>query len=323
MSMVPAAVVALALLALLLLAAAVEAAQVLLARAPRTAQPRRLGPADADPAPMPLPRVVWTYWDTLPPPEIIERCLANWRRHAPGHEIRLVDRSSAARWLPAAPDAAAFGRLPPYRQADWLRLQLLKAHGGLWMDGSTLLARDLDWVHALHDTMGRGLVGFWIARYTQEPSRPVLENWFIAAPAGDAFVAAWAAELDRALALGEAGYVAALRAQDTLAAAAQGIPEGMREYLAMHLAAGEVLRREPDRHRMTLLRAEDVAFAFHAALRWRKRHLYARLALTPAPAHVPALLKLRGGDRAVVERGLAHGLWMRGSLLARLLELKR
>ena len=323
MTMAPLAVAALALLALLLLAAGFEAAQVLFARAPHPAAPRRLGPADADPAPVPLPRVVWTYWDTLPPPPLIERCLANWRRHAPDHEIRLVDRSSAARWLPAAPDAQAFGRLPPYRQADWLRLQLLKAHGGLWMDGSTLLASDLDWVHALHDAMGRGLVGFWIARYTQAPSQPVLENWFIAAPAGDAFVAAWAAELDRALALGEAGYVEELRARGTLAAAAQGIPEGMREYLAMHLAAGEVLRREPGRHRMTLLRADDTAFAFHVALRWRKRHLYARLALTPAPRRVPPLIKLRGGDRAVVERGLARGLWLRASLLSRLLELKR
>jgi hypothetical protein len=309
---------------LLVVAAAVlfELAQVLLAGAPAEAKTVRLGPAEPAAA-VPLPRIVWTYWDTLPAPAIIDRCLENWRRHAPDHEIRLLDKASAARWLPDAEDAAAWHRLPPYRQADWLRLQLLKAHGGIWMDGSTLLARDLGWVHELHASLGRGLVGFYIERYTLDAALPMLENWFIAAPAGDAFVAAWAAELDRALALGEGAYVEALRAAGELKAAAQAIPDTMREYLVMHLAAGVVARREHGRHRMALQRAEDVAFAFHAALRWRKRHLYARLALVPAPARAPALVKLRGGDRAVVEKGLARGLWLRGSLLARLLALQR
>ncbi len=307
-------------LAALVAAALFELAQVLLASAPAEPKTLRLGPLERG-AGAALPRIVWTYWDTLPAPAIIDRCLANWRRFAPDHEIRLLDKASAARWLPAAIDAQAFGRLPPYRQADWLRLQLLHAHGGLWIDGSTLLAKDLAWVHRLHEAMGGGVVGFYIERYTSEPALPMLENWFIAAPPGDAFVAAWAAELDRALALGEPAYVEALRAAGELKSAAQDIPEAMREYLVMHLAASVVGKREHGRHRLTLLRAEDVAFAFHAALRWRKRHLYARLALVPAPVHVPALIKLRGGDRAVVERGLARGLWSRRSLLARLLEL--
>jgi len=303
-------------------AALFELAQVLRAGAPREPRTLRLGPREQV-TPQALPRVVWTFWNTLPPPAVIARCLDNWHRFAPDHEIRLLDPASALRWLPQGTDGTAWRRLPPYRQADWLRLQLLRAHGGIWMDGSTLLAADLGWVHRLHASIGHGVVGFWIDRYTRDPALPVLENWFIAAPAGDAFVAAWAAELDRALALGEGPYVEALRAAGSLEAVAQGIPESMREYLVMHLAAAVVARRDAGGHRMALLRAEDVAFAFHAALRWRKRHLYARLALVPAPARPPALVKLRGGDRAVVEKGLARGLWIRASLLAKLLELER
>ena len=310
-------------LAVVVLAALAELAQVLLARAPAEMHCVRLGPPAPDTAAATIPRIIWTYWDTTPPPMIIERCLANWRRFAPDHEIRLLDHASAARWLPDARVAQSWQALPPYRQADWLRLQLLQAHGGIWMDGSTLLGADLAWVHREHAALGRGLVGFYIERYTTEPAQPMLENWFLAAPAGDAFIAAWIVEFDRALALGEAGYVEALRAAGDLKGAAQAIPDEMRAYLVMHLAGGIVARREHGRHRMALLRAEDAAFAFHAALRWRKRHLYARLALTPAPRRVPALLKLRGGDRRVVERGLARGLWWRGSLLAHLLELER
>jgi hypothetical protein len=265
--------------------------------------------------------VIWTYWDILPPPALVVHCLGLWRHYAPDHEIRLVDRSTVSRWLGADVDAAVFDALPAYRQADWLRLQLLIRHGGIWMDGSTIVTGDLHWVHRLQGEMGQGVVGFFIDRYTSNPRSPIIENWFLAAPARDPFIIAWAVELDRALALGEAGYLDDLQRDGLLGACAQAIPEDMRSYLIMHLAASSVLQREPGGYRLLLQRAEDVAFAFHAALRWRKRHLYVRLALTPMPWRVPALIKLRSGDRTVLEKGLARGWLWRRSLIARLLDL--
>jgi len=313
---------ALSILAALVLVLLREAITILRARAPRQAAVLRLGPAPAmAQESLPVPRVIWTYWDTLPPPALVGRCLRLWKHVAPDHEIRLVDRVSAPSWLGAELDATVFDALPAYRQADWLRLQLLIRHGGIWMDGSTLLTTSLDWVHRLHREIGLGVVGFYIDRYTVDRRCPVVENWFLAAPARDPFLVAWAEELDRALALGEAGYLDALRREGMLEAVAQAIPEAMRSYLVMHLAASSVLQRAPERFRLLLQRAEDVAFAFHSALRWRKRHLYARLALTPQPRRTPALIKLRSGDRAVLERGLARGWIWRRSLLARLLEV--
>jgi hypothetical protein len=191
------------------------------------------------------------------------------------------------------------------------------------MDGSTLLTTSLDWVHGLHDQVGAGVVGFYIDRYTTSPDFPIVENWFLAAPPRDPFITAWAQELDCALAMGEDAYLDTLRRGGWLEAAAQAIPDDMRSYLIMHIAAGRVLQRSPGGYRLVLQRAEDVAFAFHAALRWRKRHVYARLALTPAPRRAPALIKLRSGDRTVVESGLARGLIWRRSLLARLLDSTR
>jgi hypothetical protein len=316
-------VLAFVLLALALAIAVLvrEIARVLLARAP--ADPKSieiLGGAGFAAPPSALPAILWTYWATTPVPPFVAQCIQTWRRVAPNHEIRLVDRTTVGRWLGDTWDEAAFDQLPPYRQADWLRLQLLQRHGGIWMDASTLLTCDLDWVHHRHaDLGGRGLVGFYIDRYTRDLSQPMIENWFVAAAPGDSFIAAWAVELDHALALGESGYIDSLRSSGELAAVAQGIPQGMQAYLTMHLAAARVSRREPDLRCMSLVRAEDVAYAFHAAVGWRKRHLFARLALTPEPRCLPALIKLRSGDRAVVERGLARGWWSKGSLLARLL----
>ena len=312
-------IVALVVPAVLMLGLLVEVLAILRARVPLRPVSMRIGPSAPAPQGVPLPRVIWTYWDALPPPALVASCLRLWQRVAPDHEIRLVDRATASRWLDAEVDAATFDVLPAYRQADWLRLQLLIRHGGLWIDGSTLLTRDLDWVHRLHAEVGTGVVGFYIDRYTTDRRCPIVENWFLAAPPNDPFIVAWADELDRALSLGEAGYLDALRRDGRLDAAAQAIPDDMRSYLVMHLAASVVLQGDPARYRLVLQRAEDVAFAFHAALRWRKRHLYARLALAPAPRRLPALIKLRSGDRSVMEKGLARGWLWRRSLLARLL----
>ena len=297
---------------------AMEAATILRAGAPPRATSRRVGLRAAAAAP-PIPRIIWTYWNTSPLPPLVARCLDNWRAQAPDHELRLVDRQSALAWLDGEIDEATFDALPPYRQADWLRLQLLRRHGGIWMDASTLLADSLDWVHDRGTDPDAGVRGFYIDRYTTDPERPMVENWFIAAPPGDPFIDAWSKEFDQALALGEQGYLEALGASGRLDAVAQGLPADLRGYLLMHLAAGVVLLRGDPAHRLHLVRAEDMAFALHAALRWRKRHLYARLALTPPPRRVPALIKLRGPDRTVVEKGLAAGRIWRGSLLARLL----
>ncbi len=265
----------------------------------------------------PIPKIIWTYWHAAPEPELVQRCLANWRRFNPDHELRLVHAANAQDWLTPAQNFSARAHLPAYRQADWLRLQLLAQHGGIWMDASTLLTDSLAWVHELQTAHQASFVGFFIDRYTQVPERPMVENWFLAAPPGSRFIVDLAAEFEHALALGETGYLAELRSSGELEAVAQGLPESMQDYLIMHMAASRLLTRGTQVYQLALRRAEDSAFAYLAALRWRKRHLLARLAFTPCPARVPNLIKLRGGDRQVIERNL-HRVW-RSSLLARYL----
>lgn len=308
--------------ALIALLIARELLQVLLARAPR--EPRCVVVGTAAPGAPPIPKIIWSYWQTAPPPDFVARCFANWQRLAPDHELRLLDREHIAPWLDADTLAQGFDALPAFRQADWLRVQLLARHGGIWIDASTILTRDLGWVHALQAERQTDYVGFYIDRFTTRPELPIVENWFMAAAPGCLFVADLAGEFDTVLQLGEAAYTEQLRAQGRYDQVVQGLDDQHRQYLTMHLAAASLLDANPQRYAMALLRAEDTALSLHAALGWRKRHLYARMALTPCPApgRLPALVKLRGGDRRVTEQGLARGWLLRGSLLARYLDLK-
>jgi hypothetical protein len=271
----------------------------------------------APPCDAAIPKVIWAYWHTAPAPPFVQACLGNWRRFAPDHEVRLLDRASVARWLPSLrPD---FDSLPAYRQADWLRIHLLARHGGIWMDASTLLSRDLGWLHAARDRSRAEYVGFYIGRYSTRPELPLIENWFMASVAGGRFATALAAAFDRALDDGAETVLQRLQGEGRRDRVVQALTQDFQRYLLMHVAAADILDREPALSRLVLLRAEDGPFAWLAQVGWRKRHLFARLALTPAPHRLPALVKLRGGDRTLAERNWLRGRVLKSSVLARLL----
>lgn len=238
-----------------------------------------------------IPKVIWTYWQQPPAPTFIQACLANWRRHAPDHEVRLVDRNSIAQWLPALRED--FDALPASRQSDWLRLHLLARHGGVWMDASTLLSRDIAWLHDLRSSRKAEYVGFYLDRDSTRPDRPAIETWFMASVPGSGFVTDVGAIFDGML---NQGATAALPS-----------------------AVAELLDRQSHAHRLALLRAEDGPSAWLAALRWRPRYHYARIALTHAPLRLPALLRLREDDRALTERNWLKGRFLAGSALVELL----
>jgi len=296
-----------------------ELATVLRARVPAQTRAVMVG----DNAPLcqgEIPKIIWTYWQPSPAPAFIQACLANWRRFAPDHELRLLDRDSVMSWLPEL--RADFDALPAYRQADWLRIHLLARHGGIWMDASMLLSRDLAWLHETRRRRAADYVGFYIDRYTTRPELPIVENWLMASVPGGRFATALAAAFDRALDEGAEALLQRLRAEGRHARVVQALTEDFQRYLLMHVAAADLLDRDPQIARLALLRAEDGPFAWHVGVGWRKRHLFARLALVPCPRVLPAVLKLRGGDRTVVERNWRRGWVSPFSALRHLLDSK-
>jgi hypothetical protein len=308
------------LIGLLLLALTWEIVQIFSAHVPTNPHIVHLGRTQQpENAATTIPKIIWTYWHALPEPEFIQQCLANWRRFAPDHELRVLHKESLLNWLDKAAITDQFEQLPPFRQADWLRLQLLAKYGGIWIDASTLLTRNLDWVHALQAEKGSEHVGFYIDRFTTRPDQPIVENWFMAAIPRSRFIETLAHEFDQALRMGEAQYLEKLQTSGKLSQVVQGLGPKDQLYLIMHVTAAFILDSAQESYKLSLIRAEDSALGFHAALQWRKRHLYARLALSPAPRNLPWIIKLRGGDRRIFERGLARGWLNPQSVVAKLL----
>lgn len=295
----------------------------------------RLRPRDLEPAPAPvftlhatgtaaaapaagtvIPRILWSYWQGGTPPLLVQRCFDHWRRLHPHFEIRILDARGVLQYLPAIP--AALDGASAAKRADWIRLELLRRHGGIWLDASTILTQPLDWVLQEQARTGADFVGYYLQQYTSVPDRPVVENWFMAAPPGSAFIEDLQREFTQEV-IARTGeqYIAHLQAQGLYTQALQRID--MPAYLTMHLALQVILLRGGS-YRLGLSPAESGPYFLHVQGRWRRAALKLRLLFMRARGPLPPLIKLRSPDRRRLDDYLTQGLYLPDSVAGQWLD---
>lgn len=267
----------------------------------------------AVPAAAPIPKILWTYWNQAQTDALTAQCMQSWRRHCPGHEIVLVHPDNILDHVAPQDLPPGFAALHPTKQSDWLRLYLVAHHGGYWLDASTLLTAPLDWMAQCAAQQHCEMVGFYLGGFTRDRRYPVIESWAFGAPANARFMHDWQKEFHQALIVeGTQAYLERLQSQPDSAAILQGIADPT--YLLIHVTAQQVLRRHAHGP-IALYKAEDTAFHFHAALRWKWYLLYPQLCIAPAPDAMPPIVKLRGGERRHLGEMLEqHGGARPGSL---------
>lgn len=238
-----------------------------------------------------IPKILWTYWNHTQPGAFVHECIQSWRLHCADYEVHLVHPGNLSEYVPEADLPPQFVQMHPTKQADWLRLYLVANHGGFWLDASTLLTRSLDWLQSATDERVE-FVGFYLEKFTHDERFPIIENWAFGAKPGSAFITAWQREFHQALVV--EGMLNYLKRLPDLPILQQGIKDS--QYLLCHIAAQNVLRRQVFT-RMALYKAEDTAYYYHRALRWKWYLLYPQLCLVGAPKVSAPIVKLRGGER--------------------------
>ena len=129
---------------------------------------------------------VWAYWHSDDRPAIINECIASWRRHLDSEKFKIIVLSEnnlhqylPAGWLEQIPD---FQSLHIANQADFIRLSLLKFHGGVWLDASIYLLQDFSFIESFDR--------FYAPRF------PILDHsnvqvFFLVAPKNDVMINKW------------------------------------------------------------------------------------------------------------------------------------
>lgn len=258
-----------------------------------------------------IPKKLWTYWNHPQPDSFVRECIQSWRLQCPDYEVCLVHPGNLAQYVEQGSLPARFLELHPTKQSDWLRLYLVALYGGFWLDASTLLTRSLSWMQAAADSRTE-FVGFYLEKFTTQVQTPVIESWAFGALAGSDFIVAWQREFHQALIVeGTEAYLQRLQDRPDWAGIRQNI--GDPHYLLIHVTAQQVLRQR-QHSRMALFKAEDSAYYYHHALRWKWYFLYPQLCRVQGPKISAPIVKLRGGERRhFTEMFKAHGGAVPGS----------
>lgn len=142
--------------------------------------PRQDGEAGAH-----LPKRIWIYWEQgwERAPELVRRCRRSWEERNPQWEVVALDGSSAAAWAPGIGEGA-WPAMRINHKANFLRMDLLVAHGGVWVDATTFCSVPLDaWLPPLLAT------GFFA--FARPGKDRLLSTWFLAALPGHPLLLAW------------------------------------------------------------------------------------------------------------------------------------
>lgn len=131
---------------------------------------------------------IWIYWQQgfENAPEIVKLCAESWKTLNPDYEVTLLDESNLGNFI-SIPREFNLSRKPISLQlySDFIRLELLTQHGGVWVDSTVYCAKSLN---------------EWLPEYSsqndffvfQSPGKDrLISSWFISSSTDSGILNAW------------------------------------------------------------------------------------------------------------------------------------
>ena len=241
-----------------------------------------------------IPKIIWSYWDDPNVPPLTQKCIENWKRMCPDYEVKLLNKTDV-------PDD--YKDLSPQRQSDWLRVERLKTHGGIWLDATIILTESLDWVQG----NGEALL-FYQEAMTKKKDSPMYESWFMASVPNGKFITALFNEFDfacRTFKNDGYDYVEYLKknhGDKKITDMLQYMFKGLLGYFTIYICIQKIIKIDGvDSKLVTGLPGESGPILYQTKHRWNHKYVIDDL-IGPWPAEgVNKLVKLVGNDRKELE----------------------
>jgi len=247
-----------------------------------------------------IPKKIWTYWHDKTLPDIIKRCIDNWKKLNPDYEIIILNNENYTLYIKGCEILKYPASRFHARIADFMRIHVLNQHGGIWLDASIILHERLDWVLKIYqNNYNYEFIGYRIVSKETKPEYPVIENWFMAAPLGSEFIRKWLEKfLESNNFQSDYDYLLYI---ESLGIDLQNLTK--TGYLSMHYAIQYVLQKEMTiddiRKKLYLEKAEDGPFKYLHENGWK--HKESIKALCENKELQTKVVKFRKYDRKAIE----------------------
>lgn len=240
-----------------------------------------------------LPKIMWCHWDKDELPKAQARFWAERQRTLPDWKHILVHDSTLHQYIDKATIPPNFSTLSSQHRADWIRLALLKKHGGVWADVSVIFnnAQALNDIYKETAAKRADLTVFKLF----DDNNLYLENWFIMAPQGSDLIRDWYDEYTHAVNIGFLQYK-----HDIFNSGVKIIEKiykrnDNKTYLTQHACLQAVLQRKWTRPNMVVKDGAESMFAIQIANDWNNTDISKALS-NPEIKNKYPYIKLRGGD---------------------------
>ena len=128
-----------------------------------------------------IPKIIWTYWTSEDIPQLVQEFMATWAKQNPDYKINVLNRQNLNSYISVRiPHNMDSSSIEPQFKADWIRLAVLREHGGFWVDGSFFMGTSLAFIHEKQQKEGTEGFQFYIEKFGNDPNNLYYENWFIA-----------------------------------------------------------------------------------------------------------------------------------------------
>jgi hypothetical protein len=257
-----------------------------------------------------IPKIIWLFWDTVEKPPLVRCTIERVKLLNPDHEIRLLDARNLSSYI----DAAFLSRddITLSHKSDIIRLELLAAYGGIWLDATCIFNEDFSWAHTASAENSSDLVAFYRAQDTYDSCFPIIESWFLACPANNEFMISWRDEFRNVIRLGSNGYFREVEGRSDFTDLKQGILRP--EYLVLYLAAQIVMRKSVGA-RLFLRKAEDSPYLYQESVKWDRVRVATMLCRLKASSPLPPVVKLTYSNRYLMPFLMKMRLVKRDSVL--------
>lgn len=246
-----------------------------------------------------IPKKIWTYWHDETLPDIIKRCIENWKKLNPDYEIIILNNSNYKEYIKGCDILSYPASRFHARVADFMRIHVLNQNGGIWLDASIILHESLDWVLNIYQDNYYEFIGYHIISKQTRPEYPVIENWFMAAPLGSEFIRKWLKIfLESNNFQSDYDYLLYI---ESLGIDLQNLTR--TGYLTMHYAVQYILQKEMSikdiQSKLYLEKAEDGPFKYLHENGWK--HKESIEALCADKELQTKVVKFRKNDRKAIE----------------------
>jgi len=260
-----------------------------------------------------IPRNIFTYWHDPNPknrPTLVKAAMRMYKKIHPDWNYRVLSIKDAEKM-----DGFPGDGLNKQALADWVRMCVVRDHGGFWVDATVLLSSPLDQNGAFD--MDLDAVQGYRVPFPGKGCEGVMENWVFCAPKGNAFIARWCEEYSKALSMGREKYLKRYFSPvSTCSQLASSMP-----YLTMHGAFVVARAAMPDAAvSMKDSIGEGSPFDYLKTRFWDSNLASLKLVSTKAEG-ASQLVKVRGPERKALTALVESRVYLRDGLVERTLGL--